>query len=293
MAVAGPEQTNEVRFCWEQVLRTNRLFRISAAFAPRDRAAQLLPLYALFGAVEEICSEHADEDVARRKLDWWRQEFAQLEYQGSNHPILREFVRTGAHHALRKDSLARLFDDAESRLDAEAPADIVGLRDLCRSLSQPQFELELSLSGIQQGTPRSLDDYSAVSGLAQLLRESGRRRPPADYWWLPLTLMARHGLSRSEISRDGRPIPAARAVFADLLQGCADWNPPPAPGKAASEPGSATLRHLFVLGQLQAAAVRRLQPSQPGQFATELTRLGLPQLYQAWKAARRIGTAAP
>jgi len=293
MALVGNKQTNEVRFCWEQVLRTNRLFRISAAFAPTGRARQLLPLYALFGAVEELCSEHSDEDVARRKLDWWRQEFARLDHQESNHPILREFVRTGAHQALRKDSLAKLFDDAEARLDAAAPKDIAGLRALCCSLSRPQFELELSLSGMQQAAPRSLDTYSAISGLAQLLRESGRRRPPVDYWWLPSTLIARHGLSRAEISRDGGPNPAAQAVFADLLEECLDWTPAPAPGGAAQEPEHAALRHLFVLGQLQAAAVGRLQPNQSGQFATELTRMGLPQLYQAWKAARRTGRVTP
>jgi len=291
MALAGNKQTNEVRFCWEQVLRTNRLFRISAAFAPANRTEQLLPLYALFGAVEEISSEHSDEAVARRKLDWWRQEFAQLDGQESNHPILREFVRTGAHQALRKDSLAKLFDDAESRLDAAAPKDVADLRALCCGLSRPQFELELSLSGMQQVAPRSLDTYSAISGFAQLLRESGRRRPPVDYWWLPLTLMARHGLSRAEISRDGGPNPAAQALFAELLEECLDWTP--APGGASLEPEHAALRHLFVLGQLQATAVGRLQPNQPGQFATELTRMGLPQLYQAWKTARRIGRVTP
>jgi len=290
MALTGHKQTNEVRFCWEQVLRTNRLFRISTAFASTGRAEQLLPLHALFGAIEEICSEHSDEDVARRKLDWWRREYGRLDSQGSDHPILRELVRSGAHHALRKDSVARLFDDAASRLDAGAPEDMAGLRTLCCRLSQPQFELELSLSGVQPDLSQSLYAYSAVSGLAQLLRESARRRPPADYWWLPLALMARHGISRAEISRDGEPDPAARAVFADLLAGCLDWDPGPTPGGAASEPESAELRHLFVLGQLQAAAVRRLQPSQPGKFAAELTRLGLPQVFRAWKTARRIGT---
>ena len=289
MALAANKQTNEVRFCWEQVLRTNRLFRISTTFAPADRAGQLLPLYALFGAVEEICSEHSDEDVARRKLDWWRREFARLDSQGSDHPILRELVRSGAHHALRKDSLARLFDDAESRLDAGAPADIAGLRAVCCKLSQPQFELELSLSGGQQLTPPLLDSYGAVSGLAQLLRESVRRRPPGGYWWLPLTLMARHGISRADIGRDGGPDPAAQAMFSDLLDGCLDWNPAPAPGGAASDSESAAMRHLHVLGHLQVTALRRLQPDEPSEFAAELTRLGLTQLYQAWKAARRFG----
>lgn len=292
MALAGRKPSNEVRFCWEQVLRTNRLFRVSTVFAPADRARQLLPLHALFGAVEEITSKHSDEGLARRKLDWWRQECARLGKQGSEHPILRELVDSGAYQALRKDSLARLFDDAEYRLDPQAPSDVDDLRVLCCKLSQPQFELELSLSREQPEMLRSLDRFAAVSGLTQLLRESCRGRSPTDYWWLPLSLMARHGISRADISREDRPDPAAQAVFADLLHGCLDWLPAPDSGASGSEPHVPALRHLFVLGELQAAALRRLRPNQPGQFATDLTRLGLPQLYQAWKSARTVAAAA-
>jgi phytoene synthase len=292
MALAGNKQSNEVRFCWEQVLRTNPLFRISAAFAPADRARQLLPLYALFGAVEEICSEHSDEDLARRKLDWWRQECARLESHGSEHPVLRELLHSGAYEALRKDSLARLFENAETRLDPQTPADVDDLQAMCSRLSQPQFELELALSDMHQAMPQSLESIGAVSGLAQLLREAARRRPPADYWWLPLTLLARHGASRADISRDGKVDASARPVFADLLESCLGWIPAPEAGGAASEPEIAAARHLFVMSKLQFAALRRLQPSQPRKFATELNRVGLPQLYLAWKAARSIGTPA-
>jgi len=291
MALAGRKPSNKVRFCWEQVLRTNRLFRISAVFAPADRAGQLLPLYALFGAVEEISSIHSDEDLARRKLDWWRQECAGLENQGSEHPILRELVDSGAYQAIRKDSLAQLFDDAESRLDPRAPSDIDGLKSLCSKLIQPQFELELSLSGEKPERLPSLDGLAAMSGLAQLLRESCRSRRPAGYWWLPLSLMARHGISRADIAHGHRPDPAANEVFADLLGSCLDWNAAPESGGGGSQQGVAAARHLCVLGELQAAALRRLRPSQPEQFAADLTRVGLPQLYRAWKSARTIAAA--
>ena len=291
MALAGRKPSNEIRFCWEQVLRTNRLFRISTVFAPPDRARQLLPLYALLGAVEEISSKHSDEDLARRKLDWWRQEFARLENRGSEHPILRELVDSGAYEAIRKDSLAQLFDDAESRLDPRAPSDIDGLKSLCSKLIQPQFELELSLSGEKLESVPSLDGLAAVSGLAQLLRESCRSRPPAGYWWFPLSLMARHGIIRADIAHGHRPDPAAQALFADLLGSCLDWTSAPESAGPRPKQGVAAARHLVVLGELQAAALRRLQLSQPGRFAADLTRVGLPQLYRAWKSARIVAAA--
>jgi phytoene/squalene synthetase len=290
MALAGRKETNEVRFCWERVLRTNRLFRVSRVFAPTDRAGQLLPLYALFGTVEELCSEHTDVDVARRKLDWWRSEISRLGEHGSDHPILLQLVRSGAHESLDSDSLARMFNDAESRLDPKSPADIDDLRARCLSVSHPRFELELSLWGARPATPQMLDAIAATCGLAQLMREAARRPVGVKYWWLPLSMLARHGVGRADLGSEP-PSPQVQALFADILAECHDWCRAHDPRGVGVGRDGVAFRHLFVMGQLQASALRRLQPDRPGNFASELGRIGLPQLHQAWKTARRFGAA--
>ena len=124
MTVESTEKDNDRMFCWEQVLKTNRIFRVSQIFAPRHCAAKLLPLYALFSAVEQICSTISDEDLASSKLNWWRIECLQKESVESQHPILRELNRTDASNDLRPESIARLLDGAESRLYASPPSDL-------------------------------------------------------------------------------------------------------------------------------------------------------------------------
>jgi len=287
MASTDQIETNELKFCWEQVLRTNRLFRISQVFAPADRAAQLVPLYALFAAVEEVCSDFSDEEIARRKLDWWRNECTLSNTHGSDHPILRQLERTGALHALPRDSLERLFADAESRLDPMPPEHPEGLRERCRQISRPQFELELSLWGDSRPDAQSCDSIAAVSGLAQLMRETLRRRAPGNYWWLPLSLLARHGVRRTEISRDESAAPV-QALFTELLGTCRNWASQPLGGGVLPQRADGAMRHLFVLAQLQAYALLRLRPERPTTFATELNRVGPTQLFQAWQAARRV-----
>jgi phytoene synthase len=287
MALARNSLTNERRFCWEQVLRTNRLFRVSQVFAPPALAAQLLPLYAFLSAIEEVCSRYSDEDVARRKLEWWRTQSLCLDTGGGDHPILRELARTGVHRALRQDSLARLFESAEARLNGVPPADLEDLRRLCRAVSQPQFELEMCLCGSGSQTERLADVFGASSGLVQLLRESGRRGSANGYWWVPLTLLARHTVSRADIGRD-TGAPQVRELFEGLLGQAAKWGC--RPGGWEQSPGAqpTPIRHLVVIGHLQARALRQLQPSRPEEFASELNRVGFTQLYQAWQAARRV-----
>jgi phytoene synthase len=288
MALAEGNETNERRFCWEQVLRTNRLFRISQVFAPPELSAQLLPLYALFGAVEEICSEHADSDVARRKLDWWRSEVTQLDQRGSNHPVLRELLNTGAWDALRRDSLGRFFDGAGERLDPASPARIEDLHEQCRRLSEPRFELELSLSGGGPELPYSVSALAVTSGLAQLVREARRQPAAAGYWWLPLSMMAQHGVGRADIAPNAQP-PQVQALFRELIDTCRAWSPSVDPrDEPRRMPTPASARHLVVMGRLQAQALGRLRPADPRQFEAELNRVGLTQLYQAWRAARQV-----
>jgi phytoene synthase len=286
MVVAVRNETIERRFCWEQVLKTNRLFRISHVFAPADRAGQLLPLYALFAAVEEVCSGHSDEDVARRKLGWWRSEYAQSGERGSDHPILRELERSGARQVLRPDSLERLFGDAEARLDPAPLADLDDLLERCRQLSQPQIELELSLWGSSPSSNSPVEAIAVTSGLTQLLREAARRKDPHKYWWLPLSLLAHHGLSRADVNRDQSSAPV-RALFTDLMDACRDWLPQQRPAHSAELiPGAA--RHLYVMARLQGHALRRSRSGDPVQLNNELSRVGTAQLFQAWQAARLI-----
>lgn len=287
MVTAAQNETNERRFCWEQVLRTNRLFRISQAFAPADRARQLLPLYALFAAAEEVCSEHSDEDVARRKLGWWRSECEQLNTRGSDHPILRELDRSGALQLLDPVSLGRLFAEAEARLDPTPPADLGDLKERCRQLSQPQIEMELSLWGSSQPNLPPLDTIAVTNGLVQLLREAARRKDPHKYGWLPLSLLAHHGLSRSDIIRDEQSAPV-QALFKNLTDSCLDGFSQQQGPARSPEPAPEVVRHLFVLGRLQEHALRRARSADPGHLLGELNRVGLPQLYHAWKAARQI-----
>ena len=280
-------ESNTRRFCWEQVLRTNRAFRISQVFAPAEQAGQLLALYALLGAVEETCSAYSDEEVARRKLHWWRTECRRLDADGGDHPITRELWRTGAHRKLRRDSLGQLFDDAEARLDAAAPADLDELRGLCRALSKPQVELELSLWDDAQPVDPLIDALGGASGLAQILRETTRRESSDRYWWLPLSLLARHGVNRSSIDEHAKA-ESVQALFTELLDHCGGWNTTEAAASPASAHALPATRHLFVIGQLQANALLRLRASRPHCFAAELNRVGPPQLYQAWKTARRF-----
>jgi len=276
---------NDRLYCWEQVARVNPLFRISHAFAPNALSPRLLPLYALFAALEQLCSQTIDAELKRRKLAWWRSECLDRGPVASDHPVLKELTRSGAAAHLDQAGLAQLFGSVEQRLDTPAPADEAEFESLCRKTGEPLCALEFAVTA--NGRETAVPATAACLGLAQLLRESTGQGGEHRFWWLPLNLVARHGVSRSDLARD-RDAPLAQALFAEVLRPAHSWAPKSAQEIQRAADESASLRHLAVHAHLQAQAVQRLRSMRPGNYRVALRRAGWLELFQAWRAARRV-----
>lgn len=281
-------ESNERLFCWEQVCATNPLLRISRIFAGHELAERLLPLYALFSVLEQVCSQSTEFELARRKLEWWRSECLQGRLANSSHPILKELRRTGAALTLDLGLLAHLFDTVEARLDAAAPADLDDLERLCRCVTEPQCQLESRLCAVDSSfEARVFAAACARNGLVQLIRESVGPGRAGRFWWLPLQLLARYGVSRSDLDQDP-DLPAARELFGEILRQAQGWT---GGGRRQQESALSyppAMRHFVVYSHLQASVLRRLGGSRPSQYPRVLQRVGTAELLQAWRAARRV-----
>lgn len=287
MSTRATPKGNDQMFCREQVAKTNRLFRISQVFAPRHCVEKLLPVYALFSVVEHICSCISDEDVARSKLNWWRIEYLQNEPAESHHPVMKELNRTGALKDLNRKDVAHLLDGAECRLNGCAPSDLEGLRDLCIEFQRPQFDLELNVSGSKDLAQLFEPGLLARNGMLQLIRESVHSKGPAGFWWVPLNLLARHSVSREDISGDSRSRAVAE-MMAEVLAAGEAWGRESSGRSYGSAAHFSPARHVFAINGLYSRKLKRLGGLAPDLFARELGRLGAADLFQAWKCAMRL-----
>ena len=287
MTETASSNGNDRRFCWEQVGKGNRVFRISQVFAPRHYAEKLLPLYALFSAVEQICSGISDEDVARSKLNWWRIEVLQNKSTESRHPVMKELSRTGAWHDLRQESVVELLQGAESRLYTSAPPDLEALKGMCAELHRPQLELEYGVSGLTQAVLEFEPGLLARNGLLQLFRESVHRKEQGGFWWVPLNLLARHGVSREEIVTNPRS-QAVTDLLLEVVTAGESWGRESVEVSVGGLDNSAPARHLFAINGLYSRKLNQLKSVTPDLFVGELNRLGPADLFKAWKCARRL-----
>jgi hypothetical protein len=278
--------SNDRLFCWEQVTRTNQAFRVSQVFAPREEAAKLLPLYALFSIVEQICSVSSDEDLACSKLDWWRIECSQQNLQSSHHPVLKEFRRTGARHSMGQDQFQSLLDSAKIRLEARAPDDISDLKALCIATQRPQFDLEMSVSGLGVDSVQANPGLLARGGLLQLIRESAKRSGQGAYWWIPLNLLARYGVNRDALVTE----PESKEVsglLTELITESASWVPSQY-GAPEKDKAFQALRNYFAINGLYSKKISNLINLSPNRYVTEFNRIRVSDLFVAWRCARRL-----
>lgn len=286
MGEPGRAGNNNQDFCWERVLRSNRQFRVSHLFAPDEFAGQILALHALFASIDQLNSGAGDEFVARQKLEWWRSELRPGNISKSNHPVLRCLVETGAASSLPAIGLDAFLDSAEVRLAAPAPADHEELEQLCCLIYQPRIELECALSNQDHQFARGLREMAQTGGLLVLMRESEARQEGA-FWWIPLSTMARHGVSRAGLEEDCDSEPA-RGVFQNVLGNDIQTDSSRiTQGQDIGAP-SPGLVHLQVMALLQARLLGQLRKKRPSSYQLELNRWRVSDLLAAWNAARRF-----
>ena len=286
MTVGTADIANDSLFCWEQVAKTNRLFRVSHVFAPPMPAEKLLALYALFSVIEQACSVHSDEEIARAKLNWWRSECIHRDLTHSHHPALKELVRTGAALDLDIQSMTGLLDLAEARLDEPGPAHAEDLKTRCQQLYQPQLEMEASICGIRKGELLWSPEWAACSGLMQLIRESSGENRSGSYRWLPLNMRAKHGVNRDDVLRKPRSEPVVE-LFTEMMNIGIEWGAENSRQREDQPAARPQLRHLYVISGLHLRKLKRMKSLSPDRHASELGRLGLGDLLAAWKTARR------
>ncbi|MFC1690154.1 squalene/phytoene synthase family protein [Pseudomonadota bacterium] len=286
MNVPVEGQHNDRLFCWEQVNKTYPAFRISQVFVSREVASSLLPLYAFFSIVEQICGGSSDEELARSKLAWWRMECSPEKLAGSRHPVLQELRRTEAFRPMGPELITRLLYVAESRFEAHPPGDISELYDRCEKWARLQLEMEIAASGILPGVFEVPAELLKRIGMLQLLKESAGKKEQGAFKWIPLKSLARHGVSRSDFVDE----PESEGVLA-LLNDLVNHGQLLSPHAAAIVDGKADLsgmRNFFAINGLHASKLRNLKTLSLDSYASEVSRIRFSDLLTAWASARRF-----
>jgi phytoene synthase len=94
-------------YCKNKASRSGSSFYYSFLFLPERQRQAVTALYAFCREVDDIVDECSNTDVARAKLQWWKNEISDL-YNGSpQHPVSQALSESLLHFSLEK----RYFED--------------------------------------------------------------------------------------------------------------------------------------------------------------------------------------
>jgi len=272
--------------CAEQVRAQDRDRFLSALFAPEDKRRHLFALYAFnldVARVREVVREALPGEV---RLAWWREV---IEGQGrgevAGHPVAAALLDTAERFALPRVSLTALVDARIFDLYDDPMPTVADLEGYAGETASAL--LQLSALVLSPQASAGTGDLSGHGGVAIAMTGLMRAFPihaARGQCYLPLDLLARHGIGRDD-AVSGKVSPQLLAALAEFR---AEATRHLAAARTAAErlgPAAAIaapyLPLALVAGDLKALA----RASDP--FSTVAGLSPFRRQFAIWRAARR------
>ncbi|MFG1376078.1 phytoene/squalene synthase family protein [Xanthobacter autotrophicus] len=204
-------------YCAEQVRAQDRDRFLAALFAPEDKRRHLFALYAFnldVARVREVVREALPGEV---RLAWWREV---IEGQGrgevDGHPVAAALLDTVARFALPRASLTALVDARIFDLYDDPMPTVADLEGYAGETASAL--LQLSALVLSPQASAGTGDLSGHGGVAIAMTGLMRALPihaARGQCYLPLDLLARHGIGRDE-AVSGKVSPQLLAALAEF-----------------------------------------------------------------------------
>ena len=118
-------------YCQQKAAASGSSFYYSFLFLPPARRRAITALYAFCREVDDVVDETADENLARIKLAWWRNEIAQMYAGNPQHPVTRALAPCVESFSLTQTRLEEILDGMETDLLQTRYLDFKALERYC------------------------------------------------------------------------------------------------------------------------------------------------------------------
>jgi phytoene synthase len=187
------------QYCQQKAAGSGSSFYYSFLFLPPPRRRAITALYAFCREVDDVVDECADENVARVKLAWWRNEVGAIYGGVPQHPVAQALASVVTSFRLPQARLLEIIDGMEMDLTRRRYANFAELQLYCHRVASVVGLLSAEIFGYAD--PRTLeyaDNLGMAFQLTNIIRDVGEdaRR---DRVYLPLDELARYNVPVADI----------------------------------------------------------------------------------------------
>jgi phytoene synthase len=150
-------------YCEQRAAHSRSSFYYSFLFLPDEQRRAIIALYAFCREVDDVVDDCREPQVARAKIQWWRDEIART-YDGQpQHPVTRALAPCIDRYSMQREHLLEIIAGMEMDLDNASYADFEALRAYCHRVAGVVGVLAARIFGYSDA--RTLD-YAEYLGLA-------------------------------------------------------------------------------------------------------------------------------
>jgi len=175
------------QYCKDKAAKSGSSFYYSFLFLPEQKRKAIMALYAFCREVDDVVDEIHEEQVARMKLNWWREEIQRLFHGEPQHPVTLALKPQLQHFNLAENYFYDIIDGMQMDLDYNNYQSFKDLADYCYRAASVVGLLTVEIFGYtNKQTLRYAHDLGMAFQLTNILRdvrEDARRNRiylPAD-----------------------------------------------------------------------------------------------------------------
>ena len=166
-------------YCQNKAAASGSSFYYSFLFLPAEQRRAIMALYAFCREVDDVVDECSDRDVARRKLDWWREEIAACFSGQPKHPVTAALASALQSYNLPAEYFQEIIDGMNMDLEQQRYESFSELALYCHRVAGVVGLLSAEIFGYQQRTTlkyaESLGTAFQLTNIIRDVREDAER----------------------------------------------------------------------------------------------------------------------
>lgn len=163
-------------YCQNKAAASGSSFYYSFRFLPDQKRHAIIALYAFCREVDDVVDETLDPNVARVKLQWWREEIHKLfndtESEVVTHPVTLALKNHLPHFDFKEKLFYEIIDGMEMDLDYDSYPTFKELSLYCYRVASAVGLLTVEIFGYKNGdTLKYANDLGMAFQLTNILRD--------------------------------------------------------------------------------------------------------------------------
>lgn len=204
-------------YCQQKTASSGSSFYYSFLFLPPERRRALTALYAFCREVDDIVDECREPQVARAKLNWWREDIERAFHGVPQHPVNQALAAAKDRYPLNLEYFQEIIDGMEMDLDRQHYESFRDLSLYCYRVASCVGLLSVEIFGYEdRNTLKYAHQLGMAFQLTNILRDVAEDAARGRIY-LPRDEMREYGVTEQDL-RAASPGEPLRRLFAFWYQ---------------------------------------------------------------------------